>query len=40
MELGGRKCGDGRDEEGLTALWFEGRIFNEGESGAGGGGIW
>jgi hypothetical protein len=38
------KLGDGRlDElEALTAIWLDGRMFSEGEPGAGGGGggIW
>jgi hypothetical protein len=35
------KLGEGRldEEEALTALWFEGRMFSDGEPGAGGGGI-
>ena len=37
-------AGDGREgrldePETLTVLWFEGRMFNEGEPGVGGGGI-
>ena len=34
--------GEGRagEPEALTAAWFEGRMLSEGDSGAGGGGIW
>ena len=38
----GWNCGEGREDEGpawLTMLWFEGRIFSDGELGTGGGGI-
>lgn len=40
-EAAAGRLGDGRSEEleALTVLWFEGRMFNEGEPGAGGGGI-
>ena len=38
----GWNCGEGREDEEpawLTMLWFEGRIFSDGELGTGGGGI-
>jgi hypothetical protein len=33
-------AGFDEEEPCVTALWLEGRMFSEGEVGAGGGGIW